>query len=188
MKRLFPSLPEDATLADVFRAFPRTVAPLLDYHDRLLRGPGALEPGQKELIAAFVSGLNACAFCHGAHTAMARAFGIGPATVEALMADAETAPVDPAMRPLFAFVRKLTEAPSTMTEADAEAVYAAGWPEAALFEAIQTAALFNLMNRILEGTGITEYYADPRTVSEDRLAELRSETAYAEFGARIGIG
>ncbi len=188
MKRLFPSLPDDAKLGDVFRAHPRTIAPLLDYHDRLLRDEGALNPGQKELIAAYVSGLNACNFCHGAHMTMARAYGIAPDVIEALMADPTTAPVETALKPILAYVEKLTKTPSMMTEADAEAVYAAGWSEEALFEAVQTCGLYNLMNRILEGTGITEYYADPRAVPEARLEELRSPSFYRDVGRAHGVG
>ena len=33
------SLPGDAVLLDVFRAYPDTARPLLDYHQALLRGP-----------------------------------------------------------------------------------------------------------------------------------------------------
>jgi hypothetical protein len=34
-----PSLPGDAVLLDVFRAYPQAARPLLDYHQALLRGP-----------------------------------------------------------------------------------------------------------------------------------------------------
>ena len=34
-----PSLPGDAVLLDVFRAYPDTARPPLDYHQALLRGP-----------------------------------------------------------------------------------------------------------------------------------------------------
>jgi hypothetical protein len=54
-----------------------------------------------------------------------------------------------------------------MVEADAAAVYAAGWDEQALFDAISVCALFNLMNRIIEGSGVRH---DP--LSED--AETRA--------------
>ena len=67
-----PSLPGDAVLLDVFRAYPDTARPLLDYHQALLRGPSPLSVAERELIAAFVSGLNACGYCHGVHTAAAR--------------------------------------------------------------------------------------------------------------------
>jgi hypothetical protein len=42
---------------------------------------------------------------------------------------------------------------------DAQAVYDAGWSESALYEAVQVCALFNMMNRIIEGTGINFDYA-----------------------------
>jgi len=70
------------------------------------------------------------------------------------MADVATSAVDEAMKPILAYVGKLTRTPAMMTEADALAVYAAGWDEQALFDAISVCALFNLMNRIVEGSGI----------------------------------
>jgi len=45
-----------------------------------------------------------------------------------------------------------------MTQADADAVFAAGWNEAALHSAIAVCCLFNFMNRLVEGHGIA---ADP---------------------------
>ena len=62
---LFPSLPTPPHLLDVFRAFPAQVRPLLAYHDALLRAESPLTIAERELIAAFVSGLNACNFCFG---------------------------------------------------------------------------------------------------------------------------
>ncbi len=67
---LFPSLPDNPHLADVYRTFPSQLKPLLDYHDALLRGDSPLSVAQRELIAAFVSGLNACNFCFGARGPM----------------------------------------------------------------------------------------------------------------------
>ena len=72
----FPTLPEDTHLADVFKAFPAGVIPLLEYHDIILRAESPLSVAQRELIAAFVSGLNACDFCYGAHSIIAESFGI----------------------------------------------------------------------------------------------------------------
>lgn len=186
MKRIFPSLPGDAHLGDVFARFPDTIAPLLDFHDRLLRGPGDLDIATRELIAAYVSGLNACRFCLGAHQIYARAFGVDPAVIDALLADPDTAPVDPALRPLLAYVRQLTEAPSRITEAQAQAVYDAGWSEEALFTAIQTCALFNLMNRIVEGAGLGGYGLEPGAVSDDDLQTRRSRS-YSDWGREIGL-
>ncbi len=157
-----PSLPEDAVLLDVFRAYPQTARPLLDYHQALMRGPSPLSVAERELIAAYVSGLNACRYCHGVHTATAQAFGINEGTLGALLADVGTAPVTERMKPLLEYVGKLTLTPAKITPADAGAVLAAGWQEQALHDAVAVCGLFNMMNRLVEGLGITageDYFA-----------------------------
>lgn len=150
-----PSLPRDAVLLDVFKAYPDHARPLLDYHQVLLRSPSPLTVRDRELIAAYVSGLNACTYCHGVHTATAEAFGVPEGLLSDLLADVETAAIDARMRPVLRYVRKLTLTPSRMTPSDAEAVFAAGWDEQALHDAVSVCALFNLMNRLVEGLGIT---------------------------------
>lgn len=81
------------------------------------------------------------------------------------------------LKPIFRYVRKLTETPSRMTQADAAAVYAAGWEEKALYDAVSVCALFNFMNRLVEGTGLTGDDAYFATAAE-RLASDPSFEAY----------
>jgi len=57
------SVPAGAVLLDVFRAYPETARPLLDYHQALLRGPSLLAVAERELIAAYIAGLNARGYC-----------------------------------------------------------------------------------------------------------------------------
>lgn len=185
MKRLFPSLPPEPLLGDVLQAFPAGAAQLMGFADVVLSGPSDLSVGERELIAAYVSGLNACAFCLGAHSFIARAHGVAPQLIDALLSDPDSAEVDDRLRPILAYVRKLTEAPSRMTEADAQAVYAAGWSEQALFDAIQVCGLFNLMNRIVEGTGVAAYPIDPKAATEEQLSARRGST-YMDFARRVG--
>jgi len=182
---LFPSLPDTPHLADVYKKFPDCVKPLLEYHDLLLRGDSPLSVAERELIAAYVSGLNACDFCFGSHKIYAQAFGIDEAIVEALIKDVDTSGVDEKLKPVLKYVAKLKDLPSKLVDADAKAVYDAGWSEQALFDAVQIAALFNYMNRIIEGTGVTFDYADsPPT--EDEIAERRRRK-YSDWAATIGI-
>jgi uncharacterized peroxidase-related enzyme len=150
-----PSLKDDAVLLQVFRAQPETARPLLDYHELIMRRPSPLTEAERELIAAYVSGVNACAYCHGVHTKTAEAFGVAPGVLEAALADLDSAPVEDKLRPLLRYVGKLTATPARMTDADAEAVFAAGWDEQALYDAVLVCALFNFMNRMVDGLGIT---------------------------------
>jgi hypothetical protein len=73
---------------------------------------------------------------------------------EQLLSDFEAAPVDARLKPILTYARKLTLQPAMMTQADADAVFAAGWGEAELHDAVLTICLFNFMNRLLEGHGV----------------------------------
>lgn len=165
-----PSLPHDAKLLDVLRAHPETAGPLLDYHEAVMRGPSPLTVAERELVAAYVSGLNACGYCFGVHSVTAASFGIGEDTLTALLHDVDTADIDDRMRPLLRYVGKLTVSPSRVTPADARVVLDAGWEERALHDAVSVCALFNLMNRYVNGLGVTadEAYLE---VSGRRLAD-----------------
>jgi uncharacterized peroxidase-related enzyme len=182
---LFPSLPENPHLADLYRKFPEHVKPILEYHDLLLRGESPLTVAERELIAAFVSGLNACNFCFGAHKLYARAFGIEEAVVDALIENVASAPIDEKLKPILSYVAKLKDLPTRITPADARAVYDAGWSERALFDAIEVAALFNYMNRIIEGAGVTFDFAE-NPESDEEIASRRTRT-YNDFARRIGL-
>lgn len=148
------SLPAETTLLQVFQAYPEPARLLLEFHEVLMRRPSPFSPGERELIAAYVSGLNDCDYCHGVHTVTAEAFGLPEGVLTAALKDLDTAPVDERLKPVLAYVGKLTRTPARMTDADAEAVFAAGWDEKALHDAVGVCALFNFMNRMVEGLGI----------------------------------
>ncbi len=182
---LFPSLPENPHLGEIFKKFPQHVRPLLEYHDLLLRGESPLSIAERELIATYVSGINACTFCFGAHKIYSRIFGISDEIIDSIMKDIDTSAVEKKMKPLLKYVGKLTRLPPQLVTADADAVYAAGWSERALYDAIQICALFNFMNRIIEGTGITFDYEDNPPSEED--IEARRTGSYMDFGRKLGI-
>lgn len=181
MSEIFPSLPEALEMKHIFQSFPHSIKPLLEYHDRLLRDWSPLTVGERELIAAYVSGLNACIYCHGAHTLAARAYGIEASVFEILMADVDAAPISAKLKPVLAYVRKLTLTPTRITGADAAAVYAAGWDERALFDAISVCALFNFMNRIVEGSGMrSNPLAAPEETRKAHMLRLSGSSVAAD--------
>ena len=143
----FPSMPADATTKHVFTAYPEIYSQWARVSEAILRGPSPLTP-------AHVSSLNSCQYCYGGHRAAAELFGIAPQTIDGLIQDLATAPIDSKLRPILAFVKKLTLTSTRMTQADADAVFAAGWDEAALHSAIAVCCLFNFMNRLVDGHGI----------------------------------
>jgi uncharacterized peroxidase-related enzyme len=149
----FTSLSTDAGVRHILQLNKPAGRALVEFHQALLRGDSPLNAAQLELIAAYVSGLNACRYCYGVHSETAKAFGLETGALEAMLTDLDAAPVDSKMRPLLKYANKLTLSPARMTQADADTVFAAGWSERALHDAVLTVCLFNFMNRLLEGHG-----------------------------------
>jgi alkylhydroperoxidase family enzyme len=129
-----------------------------------------------------VSSRNFCQYCYGGHRAAAELFGVEPETIDGLIQDLATAPIDGKLRPILAFVKKLRQAPMRMTQADADAVFAAGWDEAALHSAIAVCCLFNFMNRLADAHGIK---ADRASFTERGRKHV--EMGYvAQYEAAVG--
>jgi len=164
------SLPPDGALLDVLKAFPRAAVPLLEYHEILLRGESPFTVAERELMAAFVSALNACSYCAGIHEGVARNLGVEASLLADLVEDVDHSDLADKLKPVFRYLRKLTLTPARMTPQDAEAVFAADWDDRALHDAVAVCALFNFMNRFVEGMGV-EVDERYRGVSAKRLAK-----------------
>src|SRR5262249_48288811 len=137
-----------------FTAHPEIYSHWVRVSEAILRGPSPLTPAQRELIGAYVSSLNSCQYCYGGHRAAAELFGIAPQMIDGLIQDLATAPIDSKLRPMLAFVKKLTLTSTRMMQADADAVFAAGWVEAALHYDIEVCGLFMFMNGVVDGHGM----------------------------------
>ena len=154
---LFKSIKQEDGITNAFANFNTGIErPLIQLQQIVMRSDDSpFATGQRELIAAFVSGTNACGYCAGNHNAAATEFGIDPAILSGLLEDIATANVAENMKPIFRYVKKLTLTPSKMVQADADAVFNAGWSERALYDAIVICCAFNFMNRLVDGLGIS---------------------------------
>ncbi len=151
---IFPKLGNDAAVVDIVKMSPEMGIALMHVHHQVMRAPSPLSEGERELISAYVSGLNKCRYCYGTHAACAEAYGTPRSVMDAWYDDLEGSGVDGKMIPLLKVAKILTENPSGMTEAAAQEVYDAGWDEQALHDAISVICCFNFMNRLLEGHGV----------------------------------
>ena len=71
----------------------------------------------------------------------------------AVVADWRTAPLRPELRAALAFIEVLTQRPEELTEADADAAYAAGVSREALRDAATVSSLFNMITRLADALG-----------------------------------
>lgn len=180
----FPSLPARANLEDLFKAFPDGASELMAFHDVFLRSERELGIGERELIAAYVSGLNACEFCFGAHRTMAQAFGIDPVVFEGLMRDIETSGVSERLKPLLQYAKKVTERDSVLP-GDVRAITDAAWTEGTMRDVLMITCLYNFMNRLVDGAGLSPKLSYEKPTEFD--LEARRSRTYTIWGRQAGF-
>jgi uncharacterized peroxidase-related enzyme len=131
---------------------PETGRPLSELAEVLLRGPGTLTRGERELIAAYVSGLNDCQYCSGSHSACAAAqLPGGMATVEQVRADAASAPVPAKLKALLRIAAAVQQSGLAVTADDVAAARAAGATDLEIHDTVLIAATFCMFNRYVDG-------------------------------------
>jgi uncharacterized peroxidase-related enzyme len=112
-----------------------------------------------ESMAVYTGLCNECAYSVAHHFAGLRRLLADDARAEAIYAAlAARRPelvLDGKELALLRYVRKLTEAPQFIIEADVAAVRAAGADDGEILEANQVCAYFNYSNRLLNGLGVT---------------------------------
>jgi uncharacterized peroxidase-related enzyme len=180
----FRSLPDDAGPANVFTRYPEIYAAWSSMSEALMNGPSPLSQAERELLLAYAAGVAGCRFVCVAHSEVAYARGVEEGLVERLVQDADTAPVEPRQKPLLAYVRKLTSTPGEMSQADADAVFEAGWNEQALHDAIAVTARAAFMQRLVEGHGFVPMSRETAGKRARQRLELGYVNLYPAFRDR----
>ncbi|RKT55192.1 carboxymuconolactone decarboxylase family protein [Saccharothrix australiensis] len=158
-------------ITGLLRFRPETAGPLSALAEVLLRGPHPLSAGERELIAAYVSGLNECSFCRDSHSAFAaEQLDEGMALVDQVRADLDSAPVSEKLRALLRIAGAVWESGRKVTPELVERARAHGATDVEVHDTVLIAAAFCMYNRYVDGLG-TVVPADPG--------------AYVEAGRRI---
>jgi uncharacterized peroxidase-related enzyme len=112
-----------------------------------MRGRSPWSVGDRELMAAYVSKVNDCPFCIGAHTATATQAYKDPASVAAVLTDLHTAPIDEGLRATLGMLGKLTRE-GTLSADDIRAVLSAGVSHQQIEDALAVGFAFNTTDRL----------------------------------------
>jgi uncharacterized peroxidase-related enzyme len=133
---------------------PLTARPLGDLANALLRAPNSLTPGERELIAAVVSGRNECEFCCNSHSAFAAAqLDEGMGLVLQAREDLETAPLSPKMRALLRIAAAVQTSGRSVTGELVDAARTHGASDTEIHDTVLIAAAFCMFNRYVDGLG-----------------------------------
>jgi uncharacterized peroxidase-related enzyme len=133
---------------------PETGQPLGQLADALLRSDSSLSPGERELIAAYVSGRNECRFCSASHSAAAAVqLDAGMPLVEQVRADPDSAPISAKLRALLHIAGAVQVSGRAVTPALVESARQAGASDVEIHDAVLIAAAFCMYNRYVDGLG-----------------------------------
>ena len=135
---------------------PRAIIPLAQLHRAIAYGPGALSRVQRELIATVVSAINGCTLCQELHSRLLLHRTRDETLVAQVLSDFRTAPLAAVDRALLEYAAKLTTTPAAVEESDVERLRQLGLSDAAIVEIATQTALFNYLNRVIQGLGLGE--------------------------------
>ena len=150
----------------LFAFRPDTAVPLNQLVDALLQGPGTLTPGERELIATYVSAQNDCYYCQTIHGAIAAAHLHGDEElVRKVKLDFAQADISQKLKALLVIAGKVQKSGKSVTDADVAAARREGATDREIHDTVLIAAAFCMFNRYVDGLATwapddVEWYRD----------------------------
>ena len=130
---------------------PETAKPLNELVDVLLRGPHTLSPGERELIATYVSSQNDCEYCQTIHGAIAAHHLKNEALVVNVKNDFQAASISAKLKALLVIAGKTAQGGKNVTPNDVARARELGATDLEIHDAVLIAAVFCMCNRYVDG-------------------------------------
>ena len=130
---------------------PETAKPLGELANALLHAPNTLSPGEREIIAAYVSHLNDCTYCHASHAAIAACHLRDEGLVTSVMRDVENAAISRKLKALLAIAANVQQGGRSVTPEDIGRARAEGATDREIHDTVLIAAAFCMYNRYVDG-------------------------------------
>ncbi|MEU1586918.1 carboxymuconolactone decarboxylase family protein [Micromonospora sp. NPDC005710] len=161
---------------------PATAKPLNELAEVLLRAPHTLPAGERELIAAYVSGRNECTFCCASHSAFAAAqLDEGMTLVDQVRADLDSAPISAKLRALLRIAGAVQISGRNVTTELVADARAEGASDLEIHDTVLIAAAFCMFNRYVDGLGtFAPEGQDAYAESTRRIVEFGYGSAVAQ--------
>jgi uncharacterized peroxidase-related enzyme len=144
---------------------PQRLRHFMAMYNEIMLSQSGLSKLEREMIAVVVSSVNRCYYCLVAHGAAVRALSGDPELGEMMALNYRVAKLDARQRAMLDFAWKLTATPWLIDDADRDALRAVGFSADDIFDISETAAFFNLSNRMASATDMmpnAEYHRTAR--------------------------
>ena len=131
---------------------PATAAPIGELANLMLRSNEGLTMAERELIAAHVSYLNDCFYCHESHGAIAVCYLDGDKElVDKVKKDHLNAPVSAKLKTLLTIAGSVQKGGMYVTKDQVDAAKLSGATDKDIHDTVLIAAMFCMMNRYVDG-------------------------------------
>ena len=131
---------------------PETGKPLSEFTQVLLRGESPLSPGERELIATYVSHRNECCFCTSSHAAAASLLlSEGETVVAQVKKDLEISLISEKLKALLKIAGKVQMGGKNVSKEDIEKARNCGASDQEIHDTVLIAAAFCMFNRYVDG-------------------------------------
>ncbi|MBS1537919.1 MAG: carboxymuconolactone decarboxylase family protein [Bacteroidetes bacterium] len=173
-----PTPPNTAGIGSLLSFRPETAKPLMELAQALLRGESSLSPGERELIAAFVSSKNNCEFCTRSHAATAWHLpGNTKGLVLSVLADLESSPISTKLKALLTIASKVQQNGSSVTNEVINHARELGATDIEIHDTVLIAAAFCMYNRYVDGLAAVTPTDDE---VYDRMGKHLAENGYGK--------
>ncbi len=163
-------------IRSLFMFRPETAAPLNALVQKLLHDPHpTMSPGEREMIAAYVSSLNQCKYCASTHGAIAAHHLSNAPLVTEVMKNPSSAAIGAKMKALLAIAAKVQQSGKAVLPADVEAARKEGATDIEIHDTVLIAAAFCMFNRYVDG--LATWAPDDQAVY-DKIGKQRAEEGY----------
>ena len=120
--------------------------------DVLLRSTEGISPGERELIATYVSSLNECYYCQSTHGSVAAAhLDNNEELVIQVKKDFEKAPISAKLKALLTVAQQVQKSGKSVTGDAIEKAKALGATDLEIHDTVLIAAAFCMFNRYVDG-------------------------------------
>lgn len=130
---------------------PETAKPMRELAHILLHEQNSLTPGERELIATYVSSKNDCFFCQTSHGAAAACHLGGNDIVKQVKTDLQSAAISAKLKALLAIAGKVQRDGKLVTAEDVENARREGATDMEIHDTVLIAAAFCMYNRYVDG-------------------------------------
>ena len=159
---------------------PEIAGPICELTEIVLRAPNTLTPGERELIASYVSTRNDCYFCQNSHRAAAANHLDGNYDlVDMVRCDPEQAPVSPKLKALLNIAGKVQVSGKNVTQEDVARARSEGATDLEIHDTVLIAAMFCMANRYVDG--LASFTPEDQRVY-DHMGSVMANKGYAMPG------